>query len=65
MRTFRYSFVASWYSLFMVPGVPFAPIRIATNNAKLTATPSAVYPATFQPSPGGGRARGPWAPKAI
>jgi len=62
---FKYSFVASWYSLFMVPGAGPANWRMATKMTKLTATPRNVYPATYHPSFGGGRARGPWLPKAI
>jgi hypothetical protein len=64
-HTFKYSLVASWYSLFIVPGDPLANILIATNTASETPTPSTVYPATFQPSPGGVWARGPWAPNAM
>ena len=41
------------------------PKTTATKKANETPTPIAVYAATFQPSPGGGRARGPWAPKAM
>ncbi len=47
MHTFKYSFVASWYSLFMVDGDPLAPILIATNIRKLTPIPRAVYAATL------------------
>jgi hypothetical protein len=64
-HTFKYSFVASWYSLFMVPGAGPANWRMVTKMTKLIATPRKVYPATYHPSFGGGRARGPWSPKAI
>ena len=58
-HAFRYSFVISWYSLFIVPGGGRACVRMRANSTRETPTPSMVILNIYQPSPGGGRARGP------
>ena len=63
--TFKYSFVISWYCWFMVPGGGRAWDLIRRKITPEIPTPIAVYKKTFLPSPGGGRARGPWGPNAI
>ena len=65
LRTLRYSFVISWYSLVMVLGGSRAIDLMATKMTKEMAIPMVVYRKTVLPSPGGSRARGPCGPNAI
>lgn len=63
--TLKYSFVASWYSLFIVLGLPLAKKRRMAKMTHEMPMMAMVPPKTLQPSPGGVCARGPWAPKAM
>lgn len=62
-RTLRYSLVCSCHSLVMVCGAGLANERMVAKIMKLTARPMATPMATFFPSSGGSRARGPCGPK--
>lgn len=59
VRTLRYSFVASWYSLVIVSGGGRACDRMRRKRIKETAIPIDVYQKIIIPSPGGGEALGP------
>lgn len=63
--TFRYSFVASCHSLFIVLGAGPAKDRIITRRTPARAKAATVHLVYHQPTPGGGSARGPCGPKAI
>lgn len=57
--TFRYSLLASWYSLVMVGGGPRAKKRAVPKRMPETPTPSMTYMKILVLSPGGASARGP------